>query len=319
MLDELEKFLLSETERSVDPERLTMIGKQAASEFLSKGTPLNDTVRSLSKEASLNEEQTKRVIEQANVSTFVHMFKGDYNQNIEFPLADYAEISADQSSEETSKVSHYVEPSSYRYVPGQEYVSLENVFGSDGSIEKTADEGWSARDKHDYFELRYRLKHSTSDLTELSDIFEIQFEKLASSMEQHIKDGADQLEVVMLVKEAGIDRSLMEILLEKASAHVSTHAKKTKAYDNDPGLKGGQKTELPDIVQAAILKKKLLKKKLASLREVNTEHPLYKEAVALATLTNKLLLTRDEIKEYVVRAEDSKRPQDLKNIADRVL
>ena len=315
MLDELEKFLLSDPERKVDPEHLTMLGKQAAANYLNGGKPLTDSVRFLSKEASLNEEQTKRVIEQANVSTFIQLFKDDYDKNIDFELADYGAISSTQDPAEVEKVSHYSKPTTYRYVPGQEYVSLENVFGSNTSLEKTAEPGWTAQDMHEYFDMRYRAKHSASELSDLAEIFEGQVTKLALAMGQEIKEGIHPLDVVLLVKEAGIDENLMAVLLEK----ISAPPEKTKALDNQPGLVGKQKTELPDKVQAAILRKKLLKKKVASAREANTDHPIYKKASILATLTNKILLVRDEIGGLVKKAEDLKRPQDIKELVGEVL
>ena len=313
-MDELEKFLLSKTERTTDPEHLRMLGKQAAAEFIGKGTPLNDSIRDFSKEASLNAEQTKRVVEQANVSTFVHMFKKGYEENIEFPLADFDAINQ-EVPEETTKVSHYVGGAA-KYVPGQEYVSLENVFGSDTEKEKIASEGWSAKDMHDYFEARHRIKHTTDDLSQLSSMFETQIEKVASAMHLAGQEGADPLEIVMLVKDAGVNRELMEVLLDKAAS-----PKKTKALDDHPDLKGGQKTKLPDKVQAAILKKKLLNKRASdlSISEPNKEHPLFAEASALASLTNDIILKRDEIRYLLDNSKDIKRRQDLDNIVDRVL
>ena len=310
-MNELEQFLSEPAETAVDPEYLRVLGKKAANAFLSEQVPLNDSVRSFSKEASLNEQQTRRVIEHANTATFLGVFKGGYENNVSFPLAEYDKIAS--AGEDVVKVAHVSVGKPAAYVPGEEYVSLDDVFLSEDMSKEASSDGWSAQDMHEYFDVRYRVKQSSSDLEQLANAFEIKVDRMAHAMDSLVKEGHHLMDVVLLVKEAGIDENLMGVLLEKMSA-----PEKTKALDNQPGLKGGQKTKLPDKVQAAILKKKLLSKKVSMDKAANIDHPLYKEASGLAELTNNILLKRSDLKELVDNA-NTKRDQDIKLIAEKVL
>lgn len=117
-------YLMSAKERtSADAARLQSIGKQAAREFVEDGKPLNDTIGTLSKEAGLNLEQIKRVVEYANNETFIAKFAQPYDKNIEFPVADAALVASAVHQtclphEKTASLQHAVVLPRYR--PGSE-------------------------------------------------------------------------------------------------------------------------------------------------------------------------------------------------------
>ena len=83
----------SSSAKSVSKERLELMGKQAAADYLERGIPLND---SLVKRASedLSPEQLRRTCEYANQATFNAMFKeasGDFRVP-DFDVADPSQV-----------------------------------------------------------------------------------------------------------------------------------------------------------------------------------------------------------------------------------
>lgn len=127
-MDPFEQYLQSDEHRRIDADELRTLGRKAAVLFVEKQKPLTDTVRELSKEAGLNAEQTRRVVEFANNTTFSMIFKAGFSQNITFPLAD-ADAACRKVEEPVGQSKHAsVRPQGGRYVPGQEGVSLEDAF-----------------------------------------------------------------------------------------------------------------------------------------------------------------------------------------------
>jgi hypothetical protein len=143
-LDALEQYLRSESSRPrVDADQLRALGHKAAAQFTEKQVPLGTSIPTLAKEAGLNDEQTRRVIEFANNTVFSTMFKSGFTQNITFPLGDPAQILSKREApvEKTKHAS--AAPSHGRYVPGQELVSLESAF--EAGLHKTASAGPDVR------------------------------------------------------------------------------------------------------------------------------------------------------------------------------
>lgn len=70
------------------------MGETVAENFLSKKVPLNDTVLKIASENEMNPEQIKRLVEAANVKTFLKLFERPENKdsNIEFDVADHGDV-----------------------------------------------------------------------------------------------------------------------------------------------------------------------------------------------------------------------------------
>ena len=275
-MTDLEQFLVERGDVRVDPSHLKVLGKKAAAKYVEDGTSLNSSISELAKEASLNEEQTKRVVEHANTATFLALFNEDYDSNIEFPVADYEKV-ASQALPESPTQTGVPHVSARSYIPGQEYVSLEDVFMSEASQEKTASEEWTSHDKRAYFEAFYKVKHATADLASLENSFELRFSKVKTLIHQLNKEGDSGQDLVMTVKEAGVGPELAEMLLDKSGVTLSTSSD-TK-----------------------------------SNRVVNKEHTLYKEAAALNSTLEKITETKIELTEFIKSAE-IKRSEDLKQL-----
>jgi hypothetical protein len=111
----------------VDPESLKMMGKKAAAMFLTDKTPMNTSIANLVKEASLNEEQVKRVVEFANNEVFSELFRQDYDKNIAFPVADPGKV-LDLIGKPVEKTASYIEVRTQEYIPGSEGVNVLDLF-----------------------------------------------------------------------------------------------------------------------------------------------------------------------------------------------
>lgn len=135
-------YLMSGKERgSASGQHLQSLGRTAAQAYTNSGTPMNDTIAGMAKEASLNHDQIKRVAEAANTEVFIHEFARPYELNIAYPLADAAAIAnrvqATHHVEKTASVALSA-PRQRRYVPGSETASLEQLFGGRSFVKEAA-------------------------------------------------------------------------------------------------------------------------------------------------------------------------------------
>lgn len=71
------------------------LGKTAASAFVEKGTPLNESITKLAKQHSLNANQVSRVCEAANLDTYLSKMAAASDRRFEFELADSGKVLAD--------------------------------------------------------------------------------------------------------------------------------------------------------------------------------------------------------------------------------
>jgi len=94
-----------------------MWGRQAATEYLMKDIPLNDSITKIAERESLNYEQMRRIVEEANNQVYLRKFSSPAvkDKYIEFPVADAREISATLN-----------ENASYTPSVGYDYTSIPN-------------------------------------------------------------------------------------------------------------------------------------------------------------------------------------------------
>ncbi len=129
-MHDFESYLAASSGTVVTPERLKVLGKQAAAQYVREKTPLNVTIASMVKEAGLSKEQTKRVVEEANNTTFTELFKAGFKGNVEFPLADFDAIAVMGDPMLQKQASGVSRPLPGRkYIPGAEDLSVASVFG----------------------------------------------------------------------------------------------------------------------------------------------------------------------------------------------
>ena len=93
---------------------LEKFGKSAASEFVSGGVPMNDSILKLANDHNLNLQQIHRVVESANVDTYLNLIKTSEDKYVDFPLADapsvYKQLTADSDAPQNEVSNDYEAP-----------------------------------------------------------------------------------------------------------------------------------------------------------------------------------------------------------------
>ena len=272
-MSDFERFLTEKGTTIVDPSHLKVMGKKAAANYLSDGTDLNESIAKFSKEASLNDEQTKRVVEHANTATFLGLFKAGYDSNVKFPVADYEKVAQAHQPAPSAQKEIPLLPSQ-SYVPGQEYVTLEEAFFVEPASEKVASEEWTSNDVNCYFRDRYAVKQASADLEILNNRFELQFDRVNELMGQLHKDGETGYDIALTIKEAGVVRELADMLVSNSGITVETSDSKQ------------------DVV-------------------VDKSHALFKEASVLSATLSDILSAKANLSE-LVESSEAKRKEDFK-------
>ncbi len=125
-MHDFEAFLASSADTLISAERLRSMGKQAAARFVQDGVSLNSTIAGMVKEAGLTNEQTKRVVESANNTTFVELKRAGHKGNVDFPCADFNEIAGGTKTKTAAPLGPLVKTAAY--IPGGEGLRLEDLF-----------------------------------------------------------------------------------------------------------------------------------------------------------------------------------------------
>ena len=223
---EFESFLMESLGDCVGPEKLRELGKQAAMEYLRDGTPLNDSIRGIAKQASLNSEKTRRVVEHANTATFLSLFRKGYDKNVSFPVADTSVILCSQ--EKTASAVATDVPQQGRYIPGQEGVSLQRLFCGDEPLEKTAaPEKSRGQMSLEFSDLRSEAAQHASDLEELHTDFELTLANLREITKVAAAEG-NTSEIVGAVIESATGNSHLLNVVFGALGNLATPGKLEK-------------------------------------------------------------------------------------------
>lgn len=269
-MSDFEQYLSSDVKPTLDKEQLQTMAKRAAAKYVNDKVALNDSIKEFQKESSLNDEQVKRVVEMANTATFLHLFKLGYDKNVHFDVADANDL---LSYEPVEKVAHApVFSPNTDYVPGQEYVSLDEVFATEGQV-KEADEFWTSAKTREYLSIVDKVKTAASELETLEYQFNLQVDKVKRAMCEAVNDdGASVSEAVTLIKSAGVSKDTLELIAEDVSNYLK--------YETVPAV------ELSP----------------------NTEHPLYKAAEDLANLHGRFFGTIDMAKATITSTEPTDYP-----------
>ena len=209
---DFEQYLSSKDDTAVSPETLKQLGGKAAAQYIQQEKPLNESIAEMAKESSLNLEQVRRVSEYANNATFAHLFKGSYDKNITFPMADAAAImqTKDQSQEKTA--SKKILPKT-KYIPGQEYVSLDDAFGAE-EIEKVAgitetERGVLAKR---FLDLKLARDGFSSDVDSLADSFAVKLSSLKDFCKQASAEGYSASTIGAAIEAANPSNGLREVI-----------------------------------------------------------------------------------------------------------
>ncbi len=208
-MSELEKFLLSPDSSTVDEAELRYLSKKAARKYVTDKVPLRETISGMVKEASLNNEQVKRLVEMSNIQTFIDKFEErGYSKNVDFDIVGADEIGDKQVPME--KAASIQAPSvDQDNIP---YLTLEAVFGNpEPEMEKVASDQWSKEDEDKYLNRRYEITNAASDLRVLADMATLEMSNLKG-----------------LVKHAKINEEVNPAEINALLSHVGMHAELVK-------------------------------------------------------------------------------------------
>lgn len=238
-MNDLEKYLLSKESTSVDKHQLMAMAKRAAVMYIDKDTSLNDAITEMAKEASLNEEQVKRVVEYANNSTFVSLFKNNYDKNITFPMADANVVlgGVRETKEKTSEA--IMSDNDGNYIPGQEFVDLDEAFKTSEDYVKTASVDKTPDMKESYLDLSQELQELTHDRTVLAATLIDKLASLKGLCKEASADGYTPQTIGMVITEAGPSHGLVDVIQEYVGDELVDFSNKNKlammGYSATPG------------------------------------------------------------------------------------
>lgn len=188
---DITEYLSSKTAATIkiDASTLHAFACKAASQMVGKGTPMNDSILGIAKEAHLNDEQIKRVVEQANHAAFATLLKTGFDKNVHFDVADADKVIKRLEPSMSKQASAPQHQDRSRYIPGQEGVTLEGMMGLEGGVEKTA--GPARPSQHElarqYLDASSQLRQMVSQRESMADAIGEKLEdldrlyKLASS------------------------------------------------------------------------------------------------------------------------------------------
>ncbi len=211
-MNDLENYIMSKEDKGVSADELKSMGRRAANAYIETQKPLNDSIKEIAKEASLNHEQVKRVVEFANNDTFIHIFKGGFNKNITFPMADSSAVM--QGTNETITKTASVQLGTSDYIAGQESVSLEKAFGWDGGLEKTASADNTSKIKLEYLSTKNRLDELESNKEVLVTAFSLGMNKLAGLCKQASSEGYSNQAIGSAIHKAQPSDGLLLVINE---------------------------------------------------------------------------------------------------------
>lgn len=206
------------------------LSKEASKAYLEESVPMDQTIKKIASRESLNSDQVKRVVEGANLLTFSTMFKQGYEGNIDYDLANPESILEPSATKTASYDDSIVSAPKDRYIPGADRVDWADVFKSESvEQEKVASKTqWEILGEMD------EIKQMASDYVEKQASFNIQSGLLQNIMRGYVAEGCKPYEVVAMVKSAGVDRALAEVLIQhmpefntKVAAEVKGEADKT--------------------------------------------------------------------------------------------
>lgn len=219
-MNDLEALLRTPRSSGPSPDDLRSYGRRVAEEFLVSRVPLNDGVARLVKEAGLNREQTQRVVEEANNTTFKMLFSKGYSQNIEFDMADTKAVLDRCNMQKTASETPRRAPLSVRsagpplarVLPGN--TSVNAMFGlPEATLEKTAStRGPKPFDGREFVVARQKLASAKSDMAEAEMELREAMGGIVAFVKTASDEGHDPRAIGASLEAAGLPRSLHKLV-----------------------------------------------------------------------------------------------------------
>jgi hypothetical protein len=214
--DELSEFLLSSGHKSsLSPEKLELLGKEAANLFLDKGVALNQGIAKLAgAHDGINLEQVKRVCEFANTSVYLayhdkNKIAGAESSYPQFELADPARVFQDLSDGAMptkltqTDVDYGKQPLKQKTSSAKTIQVFEDTFGLDKTAHVTEES--AVQDvmgtKDDLTSLRASLLNSGEQLDMLKAAAEAEY---YNAVKTHLLEGNNFADVVNAADNCGV-------------------------------------------------------------------------------------------------------------------
>lgn len=301
MADDLSTFLLSGSGGfTLTPEKLELMGKEAATLLIEKSVPLEDSVVKLaSAHPDMNAEQVRRVVEFANTAAYLSFHDKNKTAGAEssypqFKLADPQEVMKKLSgaqAEPQSDLDYLLAPAKKKLssVQVKREEELEKMFLGAGEKSKTASLDFSPETvetvilntKHDLVALRDSLSSS-------GETFDTLFKQAQAdyydSVKRHMLDGGSFADVLRGAHETGIEtEKISEVLTPFVEQLIKEKVASPEAIHS----------QARDLVKVAH-------------REVEASHPFVAGFSALNTLleeTEKVALALEDVNAQLSRVQ----------------
>lgn len=190
------------------------MGKRASVRYIEEDISLNDSITEFAKEASLTDEQVKRVVEYANNATFASLFKNNYNKNITFPMADTNAVLGGVRETKEKVAEAIMTTSKVKYVPGEEYVGLDEAFKTSEDFVKSASVDRTSEYARDYLDLKQELDETSREQTVLATDLLHKLASLRTLCKQASADGHSSSTVGSVILSAQPSRGLVDVISE---------------------------------------------------------------------------------------------------------
>jgi len=227
-MNDLENYILSKEDSSLSPDELKSMGRRAAAKYLEENIPLNDSIKGIAKEASLNYEQIKRVVEFANNDTFTTMFKSGFSKNITFPMADANAVVQNIEARPMCKTAAR-EVITSKYIPGQESVSLEKIFGGAVGKEKVAFVD-RAKVKLDYLSTKNKFDDASATKELLGTAFFLKLAEFTTLCKQASAEGHSPMVIGAAIDKGNPSKGLSLIVKETLGDYVELNSLEKVAF-----------------------------------------------------------------------------------------
>lgn len=238
-MNDLEKYILTKESASLDRAQLLAMGKRAMTRYVEEDKSLNDAITEMAKEASLNEEQVKRVVEYANNATFAALFKNNYDKNITFPMADSNTVlgGVRETKEKISEA--FMTSKTGAYIPGEEYVDLDEAFKTSEDFQKTAEADLTSEHSREYLDLSQTLYELNHDRTVLAAELMEKLGSLRALCKEASSEGYASSTVGAVILDASPSPGLTEVIGEFVGSEYVDFTSKEKlgmmGYSIEPG------------------------------------------------------------------------------------
>jgi len=158
--------------------------QSAVKEYLTAGTPLNDSITKIAAQHGLNKDQIARVVEAANTDTYVQLFNKTADKYIQFNPADTEKIAENTFTTKTAQVSlDYEEPPTKNELE----IELSEPFVKVAEVEelpKTNNES-----VHEYYKLSSVEEQLRNRMEEVEIAYQSDVNILSSMIKQAVLGG----------------------------------------------------------------------------------------------------------------------------------